>query len=134
MINASEFPLVYLDGIEEADDAAEVGLERLLDRERHFVLISSHLPGDHDHFQDDRKRRALWFKRNKQRLRRWCVGAIIIQQQRSLPTSIKLAITGVSKVFGMPLHLVASDDEARRQGRRLLSDATWNDAILIGPF
>jgi hypothetical protein len=121
-IDTSRFPLVFLHADGAATSSAEAGLESILHREQRFVLITDHSPADdHDESTEERKQRALFFKRNKDRLRRLCVGAIVIEGGRPMPLPIRLAAVAMGKALGFDFHFVASDAEAIDRGLHLVA-------------
>ncbi|MDM0091386.1 hypothetical protein QTI08_28475, partial [Variovorax sp. J22G40] len=79
-LDTTRFPLVFMREAQQqpsAADTPEQALEALLDRGERFVLLTDHLPGDHaDESHEDRKQRALFFKRHKARMRALCQGMV----------------------------------------------------------
>jgi hypothetical protein len=107
-LDTSRFPLVFF---RQADQAPASGtpeqqLEALLDRGQAFVLLTDHLPGDHaeaSHAEshEERKQRALFFKRNKARMRALCKGLVVLTGERPLPAPARLAAQGAGKALGL---------------------------------
>lgn len=125
-LDAMKFPLVFLRAHDQAHAAheAEVQFDALLDRGERFVLLTDHLPGDddgHDESHEDRKQRALFFKRNKQRLRQLCGGLVIITGERSIPAPARLAVQTLGKVLGLSFAFVRDEKDALKEAGRLLS-------------
>lgn len=124
-LDATRFPLVFLREHDEdhSHQEAEVEFAALLDRGERFVLLTDHLPGDdhgHDESHEDRKQRALFFKRNKQRLKDLCAGLVIITGERSIPAAAKLAVQTLGKVLGFASAFVRDEHEAQEQAHKLL--------------
>lgn len=121
----SRSPLVFLrrhldpEATAHADD--EVQLERLLDRGRSFVLITDHAADDHaDETVEERRQRAAFFKRIKDRMQRLCRGMIVLEGDRPLPAPVRALASTASKAFGFPVAFARDEAEAIRLGERLL--------------
>lgn len=134
-IDQSRFPLVFLRSELDAeaasthDHSAEAQLEAVLDRQERFVLITDHSPGDEQGDSvEERRQRALFFKRNKGRLRRFCAGAIVIEGDRPTPMPMRLAAQAMGKAFGIGFHFVASEAEAIERGVGLVGQAAGSIA------
>ncbi|KEH08624.1 hypothetical protein GY14_18395 [Delftia tsuruhatensis] len=133
LIDTSRFPLVYLrepeaqapaDAGNGNDASAEVQIESLLDQGRHFVLLTDHLPGDHpEENHEERKQRALFFKRNRERMRQLCRGMVVITGERAVPVALRLAVQGMGKALGMRVAFVQGEDEAQVCSWELLGQA-----------
>jgi hypothetical protein len=124
--DTSKFPLVFLMEQTHAQSAAtvEAQLAALLDRGERFVLLTDHLPGDHpEESKEERKERALFFKRNKDRLKQLCRGIVFITGERTVSAAIRLAAQGAGKALGLGFAFVPSEDEAQGEAMRLLSRA-----------
>ncbi|MET4575025.1 hypothetical protein [Ottowia thiooxydans] len=124
-LDTTRFPLVFLreHDHEQSHDEAEAQIAALLDRGERFVLLTDHLPGDdhrHNDSHEDRKQRALFFKRNKQRLKDLCAGLVIITGDRSIPAAAKLALQTLGKVLGLGFVIVRDTHDATEQASKLL--------------
>ena len=129
-IDANQFPLVFLRPNEDAKGASAskptpaAQFEAILNRGQHFVLITLHSPTDDpDETAEERKQRALFFKRNKDRLRRLCAGAIVVEGDRPTPIPIRLAAQAMGKAFGFNFHFVTNEAEAIDRAMRLVEAA-----------
>ncbi|MFG0641816.1 hypothetical protein [Delftia sp. WSY_22] len=133
LIDTSRFPLVYLrepeaqapaDAGSGNDASAEAQIESLLDQGRHFVLLTDHLPGDHpEESHEERKQPALFFKRNRERMRQLCRGMVIITGERAVLAALRLAVQGMGKALGMRVAFVQGEDEAQVCSWELLGQA-----------
>ena len=133
LIDTSRFPLVYLrepeaqapaDAGNGNDASAEAQIESLLDQGQHFVLLTDHLPGDHpEESHEERKQRALFFKRNRERMRQLCRGRVVITGDRAVPAALRLAVQGMGKALGMRVAFVQGEDEAQVCSWELLGQA-----------
>lgn len=128
LIDTSRFPLVYLrepeaqvptDAGNGNDASAEAQIESLLDQGRHFVLLTDHPEESHE----ERKQRALFFKRNRERMRQLCRGMVVITGDRAVPTALRLAVQGMGKALGMRVAFVQGEDEAQVCSWELLGQA-----------
>src|SRR5262245_27418132 len=86
LLDESRFPLVFLRAHTETDSSIDEQLERnrqferLLDRQMPFVLIVDHHTHDYDdETPEERKSKALFFKRTKDRMKKYCLGLIVIE-------------------------------------------------------
>lgn len=121
LIDQSRFPLIFMRADVHSDIPATTQLNALLDRDERFVLISDHPPGDkHDEAPEERKERALFFKRNKERLRKLCAGSIVIEGEKPTPMPIRLAIQTFGKAFGIGFFFVRDEAEAIEKATYLL--------------
>ncbi|KAF1045199.1 hypothetical protein [Xylophilus sp.] len=127
-LDTTRFPQVFLHdedaGPGAASPSAEAQLEALLERGERFVLLTDHLPGEHDRQEEshaDRRERALFFKRNKDRLRRLCGGLVLIQGERTVPAPVRIAAQAARRVLGFPLVFARSAQEAQEEATRLLA-------------
>jgi hypothetical protein len=120
------FPLVFLrahaDGIHSDEQAGRDELfEGLLKRASPFVLIVEHIAHDHDdETSEERKAKALFFKRIKQRMASYCLGLIVIEGDSPLNAAARIAATGASKALGFPVQFVKDEGAAVAKGRSLL--------------
>ncbi|WMJ68956.1 hypothetical protein [Stenotrophomonas sp. 24(2023)] len=126
ILDDSRSPLVFLrrhlepEAANPADD--EVLLERLLDRGHRFVLITDHATDDHaGETAEERRQRAAFFKRIKDRMQRLCRGMIVLEGDRPLPAPIRALASTASKAFGFPVAFARDETEAIRLGERLLA-------------
>ena len=120
-VDISRFPMVYLYADRQGNASAERQLEALLDRAERFVLVTEHNPADaHDEAPEGRRQKALFLKRNRERLQRLCTGAIVIEDGRPTPMPMRLAAQAVGKAFGIAFHFVPGEAEAIARALHLL--------------
>jgi len=122
LLDEKRFPLVFLrhDGSADAP-AIQDQLERLLDRSAAFVLVTDHAPGgDEAETPAERKDKALFFKRVKDRLRRHCRGMIVIEGDRPTAMAGRIAAAAAAKAFGFTILFAADEDQAAAQAASLL--------------
>lgn len=128
LLDETRFPLVFLrEHDEETSSLDEVmdrnrQLESLLDREQSFVLIADHSEHDHDdEGPEERKAKALFFKRIKGRMRKYCLGLIVIEGHAPVTTAARIAAAAASKALGFSVQFAADEDQAAAKGTLLLS-------------
>lgn len=125
-LDTTRFPLVFMREAEQQPSAGtpEQGLEALLDRGERFVWLTDHLPGDHaDESHEDRKERALFFKRHKARMRALCQGMVLITGDRVIPAAVRLAAQGAGKVLGLAIAFVETERDVTEAAGRWLAKA-----------
>jgi hypothetical protein len=127
LLDDSRFPLVFLRAHEEPHSSFEEQLERnrqfesLLDRETPFVLIADHPEHDHDdETSEQRKAKALFFKRMKDRMSKYCLGLIVIEGHAPANTATRLAAAAASKALGFSVQFAADVESAAAKGTVLL--------------
>lgn len=126
IIDDSRSPLVFLrrhlDPERHHDHDDEQRLEQLLERGHPFVLITDHAADDHaGKSADQRRQRAAFFKRIKDRMRVLCKGMVVLEGDHPLPAPIRALAGTASQAFGFPVAFARNEDEAIALGRRLLS-------------
>lgn len=126
-LDTTRFPLVFMREAEQPPSAVgtpEQALEALLDRGERFVLLTDHLPGDHaEEGHEERKQRALFFKRHKARMRALCPGMVLITGDRAIPAAVRLAAQGAGKVLGLAIAFVETERDATEAASRWLAKA-----------
>lgn len=70
---------------------------------------------------EDRKRRTLWLKRNRDGLEQRCKGLVGVQPNAVKRLVMQTHSATLSALFKVPLRIVASDEEAETLGRALLA-------------
>lgn len=124
LIDASRFPLVFMRTNVSSTTSAVEQLEALLDRGERFALLTDHSPAEeHRETAEERRERALFFKRNKLRLRKYCVAAIVIEGGKATPPPLRLAAQAFGKSFGFGFHFVPTDTEAAGLALQLLAQS-----------
>ncbi len=127
LLDDSRFPLVFLRAHEEESSSVDEVLERnsqleaLLDKQKPFVLIADHSAHDHDdETPEERKEKALFFKRIKNRMREYCLGLIVIEGHSPVNTAARIAATAASKALGFSVQFAADEESATVKGTILL--------------
>jgi 2-polyprenyl-6-methoxyphenol hydroxylase-like FAD-dependent oxidoreductase len=82
----------------------------LLGRQRPFVIIFPASRTEETH--EDRKRRGIWLKANKEALGRLCLSLIIVERDGQKREEMKAQTPMATKAFGIPMEIVASFEEA----------------------
>lgn len=128
LLDDSRFPLVFLrthdDETSSVDEVLERNrqLEGLLDKQRPFVLIADHSEHDHDNeTPEQRKEKALFFKRIKGRMREYCLGLIVIEGHSPVNAAARIAATAASKALGFSVQFAADEGSAAAKGEALLN-------------
>ena len=127
LLDDSRFPLVFLRAHEEESSSVDevLGrnrqLETLLDKQKPFVLIADHSAHDHDdETPEERKEKALFFKRIKDRMRRYCLGLIVIEGHSPVNTAARIAAAAASKALGFSVQFAPDEEQAAAKGMLLL--------------
>ncbi|TWB40642.1 hypothetical protein [Nitrospirillum pindoramense] len=124
--NAAEFPIVrlsYDQGAAPTGYDAFDTFESLLDRETPFVIIGQGAgdgDAEHEHDAAQRKKIALWSKKNKPRLRAFVKAMVYIEPSATKRLAMKAFQMVSEKFWGYPMLVVASDAEALDKARELL--------------
>jgi hypothetical protein len=127
LLDDTRFPLVFLRAHTEAiatiDEQRERNgqLEKLLRRQTPFVLIADHSMDDHaEETSEERKAKALFFKQIKNRMRRYCLGLIVIEGNTPVNSAARVAAAAASKAFGFSVQFVADGAAGAAKGLLLL--------------
>lgn len=127
LLDDSRFPLVFLLAHEEENSSVDEvfgrnrQLETLLDKQKPFVLIADHSAHDHDdEAPEERKEKALFFKRIKDRMRKYCLGLIVIEGHSPVNTAARIAAAAASKALGFSVQFAADEEQASAKGMLLL--------------
>lgn len=130
-VDATQFPLVYLTAPQpdSSPGEAEAAFEALLDRGERFVVVTERPPGEeHEHERElahetpheARKQRALFFKRNKARMKVLCAGMVVIAGERPISLAARVAAQTLGKFLGFRCAFVRDAHEAQAQAERFL--------------
>lgn len=123
LIDVSHAPYVFIKAEVESNVPVEEQFQKLLDNGQPFVLITNHGQDDHeDETVEERREKALFFKRIKDRLSKLCRGMIILAGDRAPPAPARLLATTAGKAFGFTVAFASSKDDAIRQGKVLLAN------------
>lgn len=130
LLDESRFPLVFLREHEEETSSLDevtdrnLQLESLLNREETFVLIADHSEHHHDdEAPEERKAKALFFKQIKGRMRKYCLGLIVIEGHAPVTTTARVAAAAASKALGFSVQFAADEDQAATKGMLLLAQS-----------
>lgn len=127
LLDETRFPLVFLREHEDESSSIEEvfdrnnQLESLLDRQTPFVLIADHSSHAHDdETPEERKAKALFFKRIKDRMRKYCLGLVVIEGHSPMNTAARVAASAASKALGFSVQFAADEEQAAAKGLLLL--------------
>lgn len=124
LIDDALSPLVFLRSHGQSPLSVEEQFQQLLGKGQPFVLVTDHAQDDHpDETPEERKEKALFFKRVKERMRVLCRGMIVIEGDKPTVAPMRLAAAAASKAFGFKVAFAADEAEAIRQGKALLSQS-----------
>ncbi|QTD44097.1 hypothetical protein [Ottowia testudinis] len=130
MLDLGQFPLVRILPINTTQIAPERQIELLLDREQPFVLMMHRRDERHpDDNPENRKSRSRFFKQNRDRLKRLCAAAILVEGDSPVSPPIKAMAWGLSKAFGVPFHFAHDEDLAVSLARRYVVVQTTDHSI-----
>lgn len=125
LIDDSRVPFVFLRADVESGISLEEQFEQLLDKGRQFVLVTDHSPdAHHDETVEERKQKAIFFKKIKDRLRTLCQGMIILEGDKPTPAPARLAAATASKAFGFTVAFASDEEDALEQGKALMAKGT----------
>lgn len=123
LIDVSHAPFVYIRAEVESNVSLEEQFQQLLDKGQPFVLITNHGQDDHpDETAEERREKAFFFKKIKERMGRLCRGMIVLEGDKPTPAPMRLIATTASKAFGFAVVFVPSEDDAIQQGKELLAE------------
>ncbi|MFP1683220.1 GntR family transcriptional regulator [Alloalcanivorax sp. C16-1] len=122
----ADFPLVRLmpEGLPEGYAVQwEAELEALIGQPEPFVMVVAALRGEHREAHEDRKRRSLWMKRNRDTLARRCRGMVAVEPDTGKRMIMQTQSAALAGLFKVPLRIVATTEEADRLARAFLGGA-----------
>ena len=125
-LDNTNFPLVWMSYDEapdhDHDEDFEV-LEASCKRGEPFVILTDNAPTeDHAHSQEEKKRTVLWMKKHKTELRTLVLAMIVIEPNAAKRMAFKAFGVAFSKVWGFPMKLTTSREEAMEIAAQLLSE------------
>ncbi|MTJ82823.1 MAG: hypothetical protein F8N37_17685 [Telmatospirillum sp.] len=97
----------------------EIEMDALVARGVPFVIVFDGPRPEETH--EDRKRRGLWLKHNRQRLGALCRALISVEPDPMQRTALDARSAMAEKAFGIPSRVVASATEAGDAARAALS-------------
>lgn len=121
LLDDSRFPLVFAREQGDSDASILDQLEGLLDRQAPFVLITDHSPEDHDdETPEERREKALFFKKIRERFKKYCRAMIVIENGKQTNAVVRAAAAAASKAFGFSVLFEADEERAVAKGMFLL--------------
>ena len=127
-LDTTNFPHVWMSYEEAPDHDHEedfAALEASFKRGAPFVILTDNAPSeDHDHSHDDKKRTMLWLKKHRTELRTLVLAMIVIEPSTAKRMAFKTFGVAFSKVWGFPMKLTSSHEEAMEVAAKLLSENT----------
>ncbi|MBF1801167.1 GntR family transcriptional regulator [Alloalcanivorax profundimaris] len=124
--DVADFPLVRLmpEGLPEGYAVQwEAEMETLIGQPDPFVMVVAAIEGEHREAHEDRKRRTLWMKRNRDTLARRCRGMVAVEPDTTKRTMMRAQSAALAGLFKVPLRIVATAEEADRLARAFLDGA-----------
>ncbi|MCF5651449.1 hypothetical protein GIV49_18050 [Pseudomonas syringae] len=124
-VNSSDFPYVWMSftqapGHDHQKDFAD--FEANLQRGEPFVILTDTVASeDHEHSPEERKRTALWMKKNKVELRKWVLAMIMIEPNSAKRLGFKAFAVVFAKFWGHPLLLATTREQAMEMAKELLT-------------
>lgn len=121
LVDASRFPLVFLRSRADSTVSIAQQFEVLLVREQAFVLITDHSHDDEENeTPEERKAKALFLKQIKDRMRRFCLGMIVVEGSTPLRPAVRLMAAAAGKAFGFSILFAVDEEDAVAKGMLLL--------------
>eukprot|EP01133_Synstelium_polycarpum_P018403 gene18403-22024_t len=124
-LDITHFPLVWMrreaaPGV--PSDVLFTQFDALLARRQAFVILSEEGVDEdgHEHPQEERKRTALWMKRNKAAIRAYIQGMVLVEPSAAKRLAGKAFAVMFGKFWGYPLHFGTSRDDALDIAQHLL--------------
>ena len=121
--DVADFPLVRLmpEGLPEGYAVQwEAEMETLIGQPDPFVMVVAAIEGEHREAHEDRKRRTLWMKRNRDTLAHRCRGMVAVEPDTTKRTMMRAQSAALAGLFKVPLRIVATAEEAERLARAFL--------------
>jgi hypothetical protein len=118
----TDFPIVRLDPAAVLPGYAAAWcdeMDALLAEGWPFVLI--YPASDRHEGHEDRKRRGLWLKANKDRLAEVCLAMIIVEPDVGKRAELESIFPNLVRAFGTPQAACPSREDAEALGRHVLS-------------
>ena len=126
-LDTTNFPHVWMSYEEAPDHDHEedfAALEASFKRGAPFVILTDNAPSEgHDHSHEDKKRTTLWLKKHKTELRTLVLAMIVIEPSAAKRMAFKPFGIAFSKVWGFPMKLSSSREEAMEVAATLLSES-----------
>ena len=86
-----------------------------------MILTDTVAAEDHEHSPEERKRTALWMKKNKVELRKWVLAMIMIERNSAKRLGFKAFAVVFAKFWGHPLLLATTREQAMEMAKELLT-------------
>lgn len=112
-LDTATFPLVWMrrNGRDTQAELAE--FSALLARAEPFVLMTDRSVGDEEHDRDARTQVALWKRDNREALKQWVKGMIMLEPDDAKRAAAEEFAEYGAKFWGYPI-LVATDEATGR--------------------
>lgn len=121
-IDQTNAPLYIVRAHDEDHAAIEAELNEILARAQNFVMIVDHPDHDHDdETPEERRQKALMFKRIREPLRSYCLAMIVVEGDNPLPAALRFTAQTISKGLGFSVLFAADETQALRKGKELLA-------------
>ena len=122
----SNFPLVWMNHDEDPHHDHDKDLKTFEENLQHgdpFVILTDNAPNeDHEHSQEEKKRTILWMKKHKTELRTLVRAMIVIEPSAAKRMAFKPFGVAFGKIWGFPLKITSSHEEAMELAEKLLSE------------
>ncbi|WP_034790196.1 hypothetical protein [Hyphomonas beringensis] len=125
-LDTKNFPYVWMSYEEAPDhdhDEDFKALEASFERGEPFVILTDNAPAeDHEHSHEEKKRTALWLKKHKTELRTLVRAMIVVEPNSAKRMAFKPFGLAFGKLWGFPMKLASSREEAMEIADKLLSE------------
>ncbi|WP_061794813.1 hypothetical protein [Serratia ficaria] len=122
-LDTAHFPLVWMRQCGRDTQAELAAFSALLARAEPFVILSDRRVGDagEEPNRDERTRVALWKRDNRQALKLWVKGMIMLEPDAAQCAAAEAFAEYAAKFWGYPVLVAADEARARLLAVTLLS-------------